>query len=478
MFGLIVKKELREILGSPRFAATFAVISLLIVLAFYLGARDYLDSRERYAAAVAENLRQMEGQTDWLDVRPAIFLPPEPLAALVTGISNDVGRNVTVLGMGALRATESRFNEDPVLAVFRFLDLEFLFQVVLSLFAVLFGFDLISGEKERGTLRLALSAAVPRATWILGKLSGAFAGLTVPLLIPITFGCLVVAAMGLPMSAGDWLRLALVVVAGLLYVGAFLGLSVLVSSLTHRSSTSFLVLLVLWILAVMVLPRSAVLLAARSVEVPSIDDNLSQLGRLRAQLWAEDRQAIDRYFENELNDDAETPEEQAQLVGRFNSFFQELGEERTRRLEELDAGLREARANRQAIQERLAFGLARLSPAAAFSLAAVELAGTALDLPRRYLDQARAYQEVFERFQKEKSGGQSSSGMRMVVRFSDSEPEEEVTIDPGELPAFAPEPPATAAVIRDALPDLGLLALFNALFFAGGFVAFLRYDVR
>ncbi len=478
MFGLIVRKELREILGSPRFAATFAMISLLIVLAFYLGARDYLDQRQRYEAAVAENLRQLEGQTDWLDVRPAIFLPPEPLASLVTGISNDIGRNVNVLGMGALRATESRFNEDPVLAVFRFLDLEFLFQVVLSLFAVLFGFDLISGEKERGTLRLALSAAVPRATWILGKLTGAFLGLTVPLLIPITLGALTVAVMGLPMSAGDWLRLALVVAAGLLYVGAFLGLSVLVSCATHRSSTSFLVLLVLWVLAVMVAPRSAVLLAARSVDVPSLDENLSRLGRLRSQLWAEDRRAIDRYFADQLDHDSPTPEEAQAMVGRFNGFFQELAEERNRRVEELDADLGEQRLNRQAIQERLAFGLARLSPAAAFSIAAVELAGTALDLPRRYLDQARAYQEIFERFQKEKSGGQSSGGVRMVVRFADSEAEEEVAIDPAELPAFAPEPRSTAEAIRGAVPDLGLLALFNALFFAGGFVAFLRYDVR
>jgi hypothetical protein len=33
-------------------------------------------------------------------------------------------------------------------------------------------------------------------------------------------------------------------------------------------------------------------------------------------------------------------------------------------------------------------------------------------------------------------------------------------------------------VARDVLPDLVLLLLFNALFFAGAFVAFLRYDPR
>ena len=33
-------------------------------------------------------------------------------------------------------------------------------------------------------------------------------------------------------------------------------------------------------------------------------------------------------------------------------------------------------------------------------------------------------------------------------------------------------------VARDVLPDFVLLLLFNALFFAGAFVAFLRYDPR
>ncbi len=482
MFSLIVRKELREILGTPRFVATFGVVSLLILLAFYLGARSYVHARAQHEAAVAENLRQMEGLTDWLQVRPSISLPPRPLASLVTGISNDVGRNVSVMGLGTLRASQSRYNEDPVLAVFRFMDLEFIFQVVLSLFAILFAFDLISGEKERGTLRLALSNPVPRSTWILGKLCGAAAALTLPLLVPLVLGGLLLVMSGVPMQSEDWLRLGLVVLAGLLYVGANLGFAVWVSALTHRSSTSFLVLLVSWILAVLVVPPSAVMLAARSVAVPSVDESLSQLGRLRTQLWAEDRKAIDTYLQDNMAEEPDRIETAAAIVGRFNEFFQQRSEARSQALEELEARLAEQRANRQAIQERWAFSVARLSPAAAFSVAATGLAGTALDLPRHFIDQARAYQEVYERFQKEKTGGRSSGGIQIAVRVASAdgeEPrEEEVAIDPLELPTFDYQSPPVAEVLRTAAFDLGLLALFNVLFFAGAFVAFLRYDVR
>ncbi len=475
MFGLIVRKELRDIIGTTRFALTFAVVSLLILLSFYVGARGYQLSRDQYEAAVAQDLRQMEGQTDWLQIMPTIFLPPSPLASLVSGIANDIGRSIRVVGMGSLRARGTRYNEDPILAIARFLDLEFIFRVVLSLFAVLFAFEAISGEKERGTLALALSNSVPRDTFILGKFTGAFLGLSVPLLIPIGLGCLILIVMGIPLSGLEWCLLGMVVFAGGLYVGAFLGLSVLVSACTRRSSTSFLVLLVIWILSVLVLPRSAVLLAARSVDVPSVDEILSQRSRLLAQLWDEDRDEINEFFRSE---EAETSsEDTVDRMADFNSFVQELNEERTAKLDALQARLEEKRQNQLAIQERLAYALARISPAAVFSVAALNLAGTGLDLPRHFLDQATAYQEVFERFQKQKTGRSSGGGV-MIVAISATDTDQPKVIDPKELPPFDYQPPALGEVFRAAVLDLGLLALFNVLFFTAGFVAFLRYDAR
>ncbi len=484
MFSLIVRKELHDLVRSVRFAVTFGLVSLLVLFAFYLGAQHHLTSRARYEAAVAESQRQLESHTDWSGVEPAIYLPPRPLAALVAGIDNDVGRSVEV-GRGGLRAEGSRYGEEPLLALWRFLDLEFVFQVVLSLFAILFAFDAVSGEKERGTLRLALSNAVPRDTYILGKLAGTVIGLIVPLLIPMAMGCLLLGAMGVEMSAGDWLRLALVLAAGFLYVGAVTALSVLVSACTHRSSTSFLILLVLWIGAVLILPRAAVLVAARSVEVPSADDAMSRRARLSRQLWREDRRAIQEFMDLRMaavegggesgDDSAGQIARVRRLQGEINDFLGQRHDARKRRIASLDARLEEERRNLRRRQQELAFGLARLSPAAALSLASTRLAGTSLALPGHFLEQARAYREVFERFQKAK--GSVSGGIRIMVRAEGDEPEA-TAVDASEMPVFEYRPPPAAAMLREAVFDLGLLALYNLLFFAGAFVAFLRYDVR
>ncbi len=483
MLKLIVTKELREIISSTKFATTFGVCSLLIILAFFLGARSYHVGRAQYDAATAEDRRQLEGQTDWLSVTPTVLLPPQPLAYLVPGISNDIGRTTRVLGRGGLRPEGSRFGDEPLLALFRFVDLEFTFQVVLSLLAILFAYDAVCGERERGTLRLIFAQSVPRGTYILGKIIGSLLALTIPLLIPLAAGALLLPLMGVPMSGHEWIRLGLIIMAGMLYIGAILGLSVLVSSMTRRSSTAFVLLLSVWVVSVLILPRASVLLAARAVDVPSKDHLLSQRSRLWAQLWREDQKAIQSFMNNQMGtmDDMSDPaQQQAAMqasVNSFNNKFDELATERQRKIAALDDRLTEERQNRQLWQQRLALGIARVSPASVFSLGAAQLAGTSLDLPEHYLSQISAYQERYSAFQQEKTG-RSGGGFRMIVKFGNDEEDEPGLIDPAELPAFTFEPPAFNRVLRAGVFDLSLLALFNLLFFSGAFVAFRRYDVR
>jgi len=480
MFGRIVRKELMEIMGSTKFTTTFGVCSLLIILSFFLGGRGFLVGQAQFEAAVAEDRRQLEGETDWLSVTPSVFLPPQPLAYLVSGVAHDIGRSAEVTGLGSSRPEGSRYGQEPLLALFRFVDLEFTFQVVLSLLAVLFAYDSICGERERGTLRLVFANAVPRSTFLLAKIAGAAVALIVPLLIPIGIGCLLLIFLGVPMAADDWVRLALVIVAGFLYIGAVLGLSVLVSSLTRSSSTAFVTLLTLWVVAVLVVPRSSVLLAARAVDVPSVDEALSERSRLRSQLWNEDRKKIREFMREGMAQAEQSDDPQAAMqsrIGRFNTWFDELSAEREEKVAVLDARLAEERANRQRWQQRLAFGLARVSPASAFSLAAASLAGTSLELPQHYLDRIHAYQERFAAFQRKKTGRRGGS-MRIVIKTGDDDEEEPGPIDAAELPAFAYEPPPLDRALRAAVGDLSLLVMYVLLFFTGSFVAFLRYDVR
>ena len=472
MIRLLIEKELKEVINSTKFAITFGVCSLLIMLSFYVGAKNYQLWSRQYEAARSETLTQLQGLTDWFNVQQhTILLPPQPLAALVSGISNDIGRTFEVHGRGQLNADDSRFNEDPIFAVFRFLDLDFIFQIVLSLFAMLFAYDSVAGERERGTLKLTFAHPVPKDTYILGKLFGSFLGLGLPLLIPVLAGCLLLPAFGVPMKADEWTRLAIIIAAGFLYFGVFLTISIFISTLTRHSSSAFLLLLIVWILSVIIIPRTAVLIAGRAVEVPSVDEMASQKNRYSSQLWAEDRKKLAAFDSNPANTEPQ------KVMEEFNKLMQNIADERDKKMQEFTARLDEQRDNQQRVQQQLALSIARISPTAAFSLAASSIAGTSLTLEHHYRDEALEYQKAFAGFLMAKNGMVAGGRMVMMrnVVGSDKKPE---PINPHDLPEFTYKPMKLPDVLGAGMVGLGLLGIFNLIFFLGSYVAFLRYDVR
>jgi len=481
MIRLLIEKELREQIGSPKFAMTFGICSILILVSFFIGARNFTVSMEQHKAAIAENARQMEGSSNWLGITHTVYLPPQPLSAMVSGISNDTGRSIRISAAGEIKAVNSRFNEEPILAVFRFLDLEFLFSVVLSLFAVMFAYDAVNGEKERGTLRLALSNPISRSTFILGKLLGTFLSLFVPLLIPVALGILLLPLLGVYLDGDELMRLVLILGVGFLFFASFLALSVMVSASTRHSSYSFLIMLIVWISSVLILPRTAVLLSARLVDVPTVDLVEKQKREYASQLISEDRAK----YSNFKPDPSIPPTE---ILGEFSKFMGTLAKERDALITEFNARVNEDRENRQREQERLAMNLARLSPATSMSLAMTNLAGTSIAMKDRFSDQAREYQSVYRAFMAEKNPNaiNMGGGTTLSIAFSagSSGPsvingnESEKKINPGELPVFEYRDVTLRDVSASAVPDIAILIGFGILFFVGAFLQFLRFDVR
>ena len=469
MLQAIIEKEIREILGSVKFAITFGACALLILLSFYIGAANHKVNMEQYQAAKAENLRQMEGMTSWFSLEQyRIFLPPQPLATLVTGASNDIGRTMEIHRRSELSADDSKYNEDPIYAVFRFLDLTFIFQIVLSLFAILLGYDAICGEKEQGTLRLSFANSVPRATYLIGKLAGSMITLVTALLIPILLGCLLLPAMGVTLSGEEWFRLGAIVLTGLLYFAVFLTMSVFVSTITHRTSSAFLAMLVIWVISVLIVPRSAVLLAGRAVDVPSVDELAAQKNSYSQELFQSFNEGMSKFKAPASEDPQET-------MTLFNQYMDSLSQDREQKMAELTNRLNEDRHNRQVVQQHLALNLARVSPAASLTLATSALAGTSIELKNRFHETAMEYRSDFLAFLKEKTGMNFGGGMRIVL---DDGQEEKENIDPTEMPTYVFEPEPLRASLSSALVDMGILGLFNLIFFIGAFVSFTRYDVR
>ncbi|MFH0988790.1 MAG: ABC transporter permease subunit [bacterium] len=475
MLKILLEKELREIIYSTKFSITFGAAAVLVLLSFYAGIRNYQESMREYEAAKTANATNISALTDWRQVQHKVFRKPQPLQVLVSGVSNDIGRTTEVRQTGELSLINSRFSADPLYAVFRFLDLNFVFIIVLSLFAILFGYDAINGEKESGTLKLVFANRVSRAEFILAKLLGSLLALGLPLIIPMLIGSLMLLGFGIPLSGAEWARLTLIIIGGLLCFGVFVTLSIMLSAMVTRSSVSFLLSLVVWIFSVLIVPKGSVLFAAQIASVPNLDTMEIQKRKYNTDQMQTRIKGMQQWFSTHTNF-ADTGFSTA-----LSAFQDSLSKALEKDREKFYSRLNEEWRNKKDWQEQWAFGLSRVSPTAIYQIAAMNLANTDVPMKERYLKDLDRYQDAYAEFIRKKTGG-GGEFMRIVMRSSSSsagsEEEKPKQLNPVDLPEFVEQERTFGEVFSASFFDLGLLTLLNVLFFSGAFVAFLKFDLR
>lgn len=176
----------------------------------------------------------------------------------------------------------------------------------------------------------------------------------------------------------------------------------------------------------------------------------------------------ENYKETTGKDFWETPE------GReaFALYFAQTREDGWQRSRPAEDRLGEAFRNRYNARLNLAVALARLSPAFAFRNATVRLSGTGIDPYRRF-------QEAFEVFRRQSHQRWVADAKNQDwLKRANPEKYGERKWDVSGLPRFEYRETRLGEDIRTAVVDLGILAGWGLVFFAGAYAAMLRYDMR
>ena len=412
MTGAIVRKELLGNLLSYKFYVVILLAAALIATSFFVMAKDFKGRLADY-----QLIRPEPGA-------PIAVLAPNPLSIFAKGLEESLTRSFEVGATGTeVRAGQASGN--VIFAFFPTPDLAYIIKVVLSLVALLFGFDAVSREKEAGTLKLALANAVSRSSLLLGKWAGNFLSLAVPFLLVTGLGLAVMSFdPDLRLSPAGLGRFALILAAGLVYIALFLSLGLLVSSLVRRSATSLVVLLLVWSALVFVLPNLGTLVARQFVDVPSV----RALSEKRQQIWS--REVLMTYTDRGSWDER---------VETMNREFDQMEEDYRLKFDRL---------------VRLSRSVNRVSPAASFMDAAAEIAGTGIG------EEARLKAEIIR---------YKNQALPSLARDRTAK----------EAPAFSYRARTLGEVLADGgLVDLAWLAVLNVFLFAAGYVAFVRTDPR
>jgi ABC-2 type transport system permease protein len=345
-------------------------------------------NRERAAVSPFADPRNPEAVGRRMGGRYAI-MPPTALAALTIGQSDLLPYYFKMTTDAKETVTAAAELENPQRLLTGRFDLAFVLIYLYPLLILALSYNLLSAEKEQGTLALALSQPVSLRTLALAKV-------TLRLLVLLTTIVLLsVAAFiigGVDVTSPDALaRIPFWFVATAAYGLFWFALAVAVSALGRGSATNAMALAATWLVLVVLLPSALNLLATSLYPVPSRVEMVQAVRAASDEANAEGSKALAKYYEDhpELAGGGAD-----QAMNDFNIIRVAVNAEVERRvrpvLDQFDRQL----ASQQRLIERVRF----LSPAIVMQDALNDISGTGISRHRHFMTQVSEYHQRWRNY--------------------------------------------------------------------------------
>ena len=475
MIWHITKRELYDNLNSLRFALTTLLLLALMVTNAVRHVREHPKRVQKYRDAVTESLNRLTAHTDDSLYKLAQYGPgnfykkPSPLHFCANGgesllpdtvevdeppvFATDSEGNWILVGVWSLSYPDTNLQNKNVGPDVSQVDWAFIIGYVLSLIALLFTFDAISGERERGTLRLTLANSIPRHTVLIGKFLGALLSISIPFILAVLVNLLLIStANAVHLTTEAWGRLGIIFFLALLYTSLFLALGLLVSTRVQRSAVSLMILLLTWVTFVVFMPSTLASIASSFSPATSFDEFWKQHNPIQEDLW-------DKYGEwlwsGELDDST---------LRAKSEFFTKNAERSERR--------REEQLKYRISQVHRAHAITGISPATLLQHLIEAFAGTGFERHLQFVENAQRYTRQFREFIVDTDRGDPESLHIIGIR-------EGMSLKPVS-PEAVPKFEDTLSLSKDfntRAMEMLLLMLFVVVLLSGAYLAFVRVEV-
>ncbi|MET0405639.1 MAG: DUF3526 domain-containing protein [Cystobacter sp.] len=428
---------------------------LLLTLAATLTSHDHQRGVSEFRARQQEAAQHaFEAQPDRHPHRVVhygqfIYRPLSPLAAFDPGVDAYTGNSMFLEGHRQNTANFGDVRQSSLLIRFGHLTPAFVLQVLAPLMLVFLGYGAMAREQEQGTLRSLMLQGASRRQILTGKYVALAVGAAVCLL-PALAGLAVIGTQ--PALAAP---AALLAVAYLAYLLLWCALVLGVSTLTRRGRDALLMLVALWAVVTLLVPRLAPDMASEAFPlVNRLETDVAIQRDLRA--MGDSHNPEDPHF-------AQFKQEMLEKYGvsrvedlpvNFKGLLAVEGERLTSVLFDQyaarDAGLQER-------QNSLVASFSLLSPTIALRELSMIAAATDLDAHQRFLLQAERYRyKLVQQLNQLEADAVSYAD----DTAKDAGADQRKRIDAShwqEIPEFRFEAPAPAELVRAASPKLLIL---------------------
>jgi ABC-type transport system involved in multi-copper enzyme maturation permease subunit len=481
MLRTILRKELLENIHSYRFPLFALICVVLIPLGMSVNNAQYAKRLKDYNEQVrlADEAQSGLKIQDLMAGRVTIkgFRPPSQLSVFSQGLESALPAYYQFAQDGFSQG-ESSSSDATLTSTQGKFDFVFLIQMVISLVGLLFASDMISGEKESGTLRAMLSNSLPRDAILVGKIAGGYLALLAPFLVALLLGVMLLLPGGFPLFAGDIpARIAVMAGAAALFILIYYVIGTMVSATSAKARTSLVAILLIWTGFQLVIPKLSDIAAALINPVRTDTQVSLEKSLLINTLETESAKSLgreyDKIFTGKAGQDAANDQNSPEMK-KWAPIRDEM-QLKTRESKAAQlAAIDETFLAQQRRQRKLAAALSLISPSSAFGHLAADLCGTG-DLARaKYIEAVRSHQNALETelFSKVKRTLMMHEGGRTTMMFS-AQP-----VDPKKLPKFAVAQASLGEALKANAASIAALLFWLIAPFAFAYVRFLKYDVR
>lgn len=371
-----------------------------------------------------------------------VAFPPAPLALVATGQSDLFTHYVQpTLSDEAMLLNFTELSS-PVQLLFGNFDLSFVLIYLLPLIVIAFTYNILSVERERGSLRLLATQPMKLVHWVLQKSTLRFA-----LLSFILGMCLKVSLMvnGVSLTQHWNQGLSQLLALSFAYLLFWFALAFLVNLLGRSSAVNAISLLGIWIGLVLLVPAVLNQLANTIYPVPARARMINDMRVLKAEVDKQQDQILAEYLRSHPELVSVEAGNEATAYGWWQRYFasQDVVKEKMQPLlEKYDGQLKR--------QQQWVYQLRVLSPSILMQDGLQKISGTASWHYRDYRKQVITFAEQWREF-------------FLPLIFKDEKVDSEVL---AQLPAFQYEKPLAGQAFG---VNLLLILLYSCLLFGLGF---------
>ncbi|CDG84195.1 ABC transporter permease subunit [Janthinobacterium agaricidamnosum] len=413
---MVMAEELRLLAADRSFWVVSIVFLLLIGYALSNGIHQATLHRVAQAAIVHDDLQRRAQQLVKLehimtgDILPGPFdnpadpthmgggygahhaiLPPAPLAAIALGQDDLFPSQYKVTYESKISFIGNNDIENPWNLLSGHFDLSFVVVYLLPFLIFALGYNLLSGERESGTLRLLMSQPLALWTLLIGKVVSR-AGILLALAVLVPAITLLLAQPG---ALGGSLLAPLYWLATVgIYALFWFALVLAVNACGKSSATNAMVLIIAWVTLVLVLPAFLNLAVNLALPSPSRAELATRTRVLTAEAMARNNKLLSTDYAHVGKPGVLVPKDGSiQMAGRLRGMFfieREVDQKIAPELARFDR----QQDRRQALVVRYSF----LSPAAVAAEAMSALAGTGQRRHAWFMQQTSDYHAAWKQF--------------------------------------------------------------------------------